>query len=144
RRFKRVTMGATVVMGRLTWDEVGKPLPGRRNIVVSSRANDLPGATVVRSVEEAVRITDGPLWFIGGARIYEAGMPWCDVLDVTYVPDHVTDPRAVKFPPSDAGLFDEGPLLPHEDEPGLSRRIYTRRKGAPPAPSCATLDPRPG
>ena len=67
------------------------------------------------------------MWFIGGARIYEEAMPFCDVIDLTYVPDHVIDPEAVKFPPIDERIWEPGPLLPHEEEPALTRRIFTRR-----------------
>ena len=128
RRFKRVTLGATIVMGRATFDSVGKPLPKRRNVVVTSHPLVMEGVETVRSVREAVeRAGDGPVWFIGGARIYEDAMPYVDVIDVTYVPDHVHAPGAVHAPAIDETVFEPGPLLPHEDEPGLTRREYRRR-----------------
>jgi dihydrofolate reductase len=128
RRFKRVTLGTTVIMGRKTFEEVGTPLPGRRNIVVTSRPLDVPGVEAVRSVDEALaRAGDADVWFIGGARIYEEAMRHVDIIDVTYVPDHVVAPDAVRAPPIDERIFEPGPLLPHEDEPGLTRRVYTRR-----------------
>jgi dihydrofolate reductase len=129
RRFKRVTMGATVIMGRATFEETGKPLPGRRNIVVTSRPLDVPGVERVASVEEALaRAADADVWFIGGARIYEEAMRYADVIDVTYVPDRVDAPDAVRAPPIDERVFEAGPLLPHEDEPALTRRVYRRRR----------------
>lgn len=128
RRFKRVTMGSTVIMGRATFDESGKPLPGRRNLVVTSRPLDVPGVERVPSVEAALeRVTEGDVWFIGGARIYEEAMRHVDVIDVTYVPDHVSPEGAVLAPLIDERVFEPGPLLPHEDEPGLTRRVYRRR-----------------
>lgn len=128
RRFKRVTLGTTVIMGRKTFEEVGKPLPGRRNIVVTSRPLEVPGVETVRSVDEALaRAGEGDVWFIGGARIYEEAMRHVDVIDVTYVPDRVAAPDAVHAPPIDERVFEPGPLVPHEDEPGLTRRLYTRR-----------------
>jgi hypothetical protein len=54
-------------------------------------------------------------------------MPFCDVIDLTYVPDHVTDAAAVHFPAIDEGAWEPGPLIAHEDEPALSRRVFTRR-----------------
>ncbi len=130
RRFKRVTTGTTVIMGRATFDEVGKPLPGRRNIVVTSRPLDVPGVETARSVDEALALAGdaGDIWFIGGARIYAEAMRHADVIDVTYVPDHVDAPGAVRAPPIDEALFEPGPLLQHEDEPGLTRRVYSRRR----------------
>jgi dihydrofolate reductase len=128
RRFKRVTMGATVVMGRATFESIGKPLAGRRNIVVTSGAIDAPGVETARSVGEALaKAGDGDVWLIGGARIYAEGMRHADVIDVTYVPDRIDAVGAVKAPPIDESVFAPGPLLPHEDEPGLTRRVYRRR-----------------
>jgi dihydrofolate reductase len=132
RRFKRLTMGATVVMGRATFESMGKALPGRRNIVVTRRPLAAADVEVARNVEEAVAAAErggsGDLWFIGGARIYEEGMRYADVIDVTYVPDHVPPEGAVYAPPVDEQAFEAGPLVAHEDEPALTRRVYTRRK----------------
>jgi dihydrofolate reductase len=130
RRFKRVTMGTTVVMGRKTFESMGKPLPGRRNVVVTRHPLDTPGIECVRSLDEALaRAGAANVWLIGGARIYEEGMTLADVIDVTYVPDRVSGPDAVYAPPIDDRLFEPGPLVPHEDARGLTRRVYTRRRG---------------
>jgi dihydrofolate reductase len=125
RRFKRVTLGSTVIMGRLTWESMQrKPLQGRRNLVVTRT----PDASIecFGDVEAALAVAEGDVWFIGGARIYAEAMKHADLLDITFVPDHVTDPAAVHFPHIDESLFEAGPLVPHEDEPGLSRRVYRR------------------
>jgi dihydrofolate reductase len=130
RRFKRVTMGATVVMGRRTFESMGKPLPGRRNLVVTRATLDVPSVECVHNLEEAfARAGDANVWLIGGARIYDEGMKYADVIDVTYVPDRVDAAGAVRAPPIDEQVFEPGPLVPHEDEPGLTRRVYTRRTG---------------
>lgn len=135
RRFKRVTLGSTVIMGRLTWESMNRtPLPDRRNLVVTRH----PDPTVecfpdLLSALQAARSSAGvpvDTWFIGGARIYAEAMAHVDLLDVTFVPDHVTDPAAVRFPPIDEAVFEPGPLLPHEDEEGLQRRVYRRRAPA--------------
>ena len=129
RRFKRVTTGTTVIMGRATFDERGKPLPGRRNIVVTSRPLEVPGVERAASVDAALALaSDSDVWFIGGARIYAEATSHVDIIDVTFVPDHVTAPDAVRVPPVDERVFAPGPLLEHEDEPGLVRRVYARRK----------------
>ncbi|HXN32075.1 MAG TPA: dihydrofolate reductase [Polyangiaceae bacterium] len=128
RRFKRVTLGSAVVMGRTTFESIGKPLQGRRNIVVTSQTIDVPGIECVRSVEEALdRIGYGDVWFIGGARIYAAAMKYVDIIDVTYVPDYVDGGDAVYAPPIDESVFEPGPVVEHEDEPALRRRVYRRR-----------------
>ena len=130
RRFKRVTMGSTVIMGRATFDETGKPLPGRRNIVVTSRPLAVAGIEPVRSVDEAVALAGAQdVWFIGGTRIFQEAMKHVDVIDVTYVPDRVETAGAALAPTIDDRVFEPGPLLEHEDEPGLTRRVYRRRTG---------------
>jgi dihydrofolate reductase len=79
KHFRRSTTGHAVIMGRRTWDEVGKPLPNRRNLVVSRKADlELEGAEVVSSLEEAIaraRTTDDEPRVIGGAEIYRLALP---------------------------------------------------------------------
>jgi dihydrofolate reductase len=132
RRFKRVTLGSTVIMGRLTWESMNrKPLPGRRNLVVTSRPDPAVECffDLLSALQEARSSAGVPVdtWFIGGARIYREAMAHVDLLDVTFVPDHVTDPDAVRFPAIDEAVFEPGPLVPHEEEEGLWRRVYRRR-----------------
>src|SRR5579859_5987006 len=79
RRFKRVTLGSTVIMGRKTFESMGKPLPDRRNIVVTRSAVDVPGVEVAPTIEKALELGSGDVWFVGGARIYEEGMKYADV-----------------------------------------------------------------
>ena len=79
KHFRRSTVGHAVIMGRKTWDEVGKPLPDRRNIVVSRNADlKLPGAEVAASLDEAIalaRTSDEEPRVIGGAEIYRLALP---------------------------------------------------------------------
>ncbi len=129
RRFKRLTAGATIIMGRATFESIRKPLAGRRNIVVTGRPVEVPGVESVRSLSEALELAgDGDVWFIGGARIYSEAMAHVDVIDVTYVPDRVDALDAVRAPPIDEGVFEPSPIVPHEDEPALTRRTYRRRR----------------
>ncbi len=126
RRFKRLTLGSTVIMGRNTWESLPRrPLVDRRNLVLTRRS--LPGVECFPTLEQALESSAGQVWVIGGARAYEEAMKVADLLDVTYVPDHVTDPRAVMMPAIDPAAWDEGPLVPHEDEEGLFRREFRRR-----------------
>lgn len=86
-RFKELTMGNTVVMGRLTWESLPskvRPLPGRRNVVVTRQADYVAvGATVVGSIDEA--LSDGETWVIGGAQIYTLALPLATRCEVTEV-----------------------------------------------------------
>jgi dihydrofolate reductase len=128
RRFRRVTMGKTLIMGRRTFESIGRALPGRRNIVVTGRPLAVEGVECVRTLDEAVELAGEAIdvWFIGGARIYEEAMKYVDVIDVVYVPDHVDGPDAVRAPRID-GTWEGGRMLPHEDEPTLTRRVFKRR-----------------
>ncbi|WP_025736171.1 dihydrofolate reductase [Mycobacterium genavense] len=86
-RFKQVTVGHTVVMGRRTWDSLParvRPLPGRRNIVLSRRADfAADGAEVVDSLDTA--LTDPEAWVIGGAQIYRLALPHASRCEVTEI-----------------------------------------------------------
>jgi dihydrofolate reductase len=86
-RFKELTMGHTVVMGRLTWESLpGKvrPLPGRRNVVVTRQADYMAdGATVVGGLDEVP--ADDEMWVIGGGQIYTLALPIANRCEVTEV-----------------------------------------------------------
>lgn len=96
--FKAVTLGHPVIMGRRTWESLPerfRPLPGRRNIVVSRRSDlRLNGADVAASLGEALELVGGPgasiepgreVWIIGGAQVFAAAMPLAAVAEVTEI-----------------------------------------------------------
>lgn len=88
KRFKQLTTGHPVIMGRKTWESLPKrPLPGRRNIVLSHNARDLDGAIVVSSVEDALKACDGEAFpfVMGGAEIYRTMLPVADALYITKI-----------------------------------------------------------
>ena len=88
-RFKALTTGSTVVMGRATWESLPdafRPLPGRRNVVLSRRPGFLaPGATVASSLEQALASVAGDVWVIGGASVYRSALPLADLAVVTEI-----------------------------------------------------------
>ena len=85
--FKATTMGHAILMGRKTYESIGKPLPGRENIVLSRTMPETPSITIVRSVEEIQEPTDGrDLFVIGGEEIYGLLLPRVQELYVTKVP----------------------------------------------------------
>ncbi len=90
RFFKRTTTGHTVVMGRRTWISIGKPLPNRRNVVLSRSLSESPdGVDLVRSLDELDALAlQGQVFVIGGAEIYEALLPRCQELLLTFVYGH--------------------------------------------------------
>ena len=85
-RFKTLTMGHTVVMGRRTWDSLParfRPLPGRRNVVLTRNSGfDAPGAEVFGSIDDAI---DDQTWVIGGSEIYHLALPAATRCEVTEV-----------------------------------------------------------
>lgn len=89
--FKKTTLGKPVIMGRKTYDSIGRPLPGRLNIVVSRDANlQIAGVTCVTSVEQAItaaKQVEGveEVMIIGGATIYEYFLPVADRLYLTFI-----------------------------------------------------------
>ena len=85
KRFKRLTMGQTVIMGRKTFESLGQPLPGRRNIVLTRRA-PIPGVECCDSLEAALRSCgDATVFIIGGADVYRQALPMADTLLLTHV-----------------------------------------------------------
>lgn len=122
RRFKALTLGKPVVMGRRTWDSIGNPLPGRHNIVVTRRHGlELGGATVVGSFAQALAVAGAvpEVCVIGGADIYRAALPVTDVLHVTRV--HATFEADTFFPPLDPARWIE---IAREDRPADERHAW--------------------
>jgi dihydrofolate reductase len=131
--FKRTTMGSPVVMGRKTWDSIGRPLPGRRNVVVTrnplwqaegaQRASSLPAALAL--LQDAAKV-----YIIGGGEIFTDAMPMADELVLTEI-DADLDGDAF-FPAWDRGLFTAEASEPQTSEQGHRYRwvIYRRQQGA--------------
>jgi len=85
--FKRVTLGKPMLMGRKTFESIGRPLPGRRNLVLSRRGFSAPGVESVATVEEACERVAGAaeLMVIGGAEVFRVAMPLLDHIHLTRV-----------------------------------------------------------
>jgi dihydrofolate reductase len=85
--FKRVTSGHAIIMGRKTFDSIGRPLPNRRNIVITRNAGwTADGVQVAHSLAEALRMVAGsPAFIIGGAQVFAEAMPAVDQMIVTEI-----------------------------------------------------------
>jgi dihydrofolate reductase len=109
QHFRRMTEGHVVIMGRRTWDEVGKPLPKRRNIVVSRTLEQAPpGAELARSLDEALvlaRRTDTEPRVIGGSELFREALPRATRVHYTEVKSVVDGDTF--FPPWDRAGFVE-------------------------------------
>lgn len=88
KRFKSLTTGHTIIMGRKTYESIGRPLPNRRNIVISRNMEaSYEGAEVVHSIEDAFSISrnDNEVFVIGGSNIYEQALSLVDHLYITEI-----------------------------------------------------------
>lgn len=127
KHFKALTLGHTLVMGRRTYASIGKPLPGRRTIVVTR--TPIEGVETVESLEEALRIAGRPVFLAGGAGIYREGMAVADTIFLTCV--HATPSGDTHFPPIDESAFALVSETPGDqgtrDDHAFDNRRYRRR-----------------
>ena len=129
KRFKRITMGCPIVMGRKTWDSIGRPLPGRRNIVVTRNPQwRAEGADAAASLEAALALAaPAPKVFvIGGAELYTAALPLADELVLTEL-DADFDGDAW-FPAWERSAFIASEAESHVTPQGLAYRFVTYNK----------------
>ena len=101
KRLKLITMGTPLIMGRKTWDSIGRPLPGRASIVLTKSPSwKAEGAIVANSFESAIskanswieinkkignKVIQNKIFLFGGAQIYEKGLKYCDTIEITKV-----------------------------------------------------------
>ena len=114
--FKRVTLGKPILMGRKTFESIGRPLPGRRNIVVTRNADwSQPGVETAGSLEAAIALLDGaPASIIGGAQVFTEAIPFATRMIVTEI-DHVFRCDTF-FPPVDPAVWVETAREIHHTE----------------------------
>ena len=125
KRFKRLTTGNTVIMGRKTWESLPiKPLPNRRNIVITR--SSIKDIECFQSIDDALQTCEGDVWFIGGAGIYKEAMEKADLIDMTLVPDSITGKDCIYFPEI-GNEWEEGEINRLEEDPKLGHKTYTRR-----------------
>ena len=115
RFFRTTTQGSTVIMGRKTYESIGRPLPKRENIVISRNTElKIEGVHVVSSLDEAIAAANGDAFIIGGASIYAAALPLADELILTEI--DMTYPGAdVFFPKFDPSLYTSRTIAEGED-----------------------------
>ena len=130
-RFKEITMGHSLIMGRKTWESIGQPLPGRRNIVVTRNpAFQAIGAEVVHSLDQGFALTEGEkkVFVVGGAQLYQLALDRADTLILTELEQEVAGDAffpAFSCPPFALVRTEEvkEPMRYHI-------RTYQRRQGA--------------
>jgi dihydrofolate reductase len=102
KRFKALTLGKPIVMGRKTYASIGRPLPKRRNVVLSRSTHVIEGVEAVHGVDEALALLEGEaeIAIIGGEQIYRAFLPYATKLELTHVETSVEGDA--RFPAIDA------------------------------------------
>lgn len=121
--FKKTTLGHPILMGRATFDSIGKPLPGRQNIVLSRSMEPREGLTVIRDVAELTTVcpADSTIFVIGGAQVFADLLPRCDELYLTHItPEYEGD---VFLPPFE-NLFSMNEII--EQNGDLEFRRYKK------------------
>ena len=132
--FKRTTLGRPILMGRKTWESLGRPLPGRRNIVISRNPDYAPaGADVMPDVASALAACAGEaeIFIIGGAQIYAAALALADRIVATEV--HAEVPGDAFFPSLPEGEWQECSRAPQPAENGYAYDFVVYDRAAAPA-----------
>ena len=123
RRFRQLTLGHCVIMGRKTFESIGKPLEGRKNIVITSQKGyEAEGVAVVHSLEEAFEGCEGTAFVIGGSSVFEETLPLASRLELTLI--HRVVEGDVYFPP----VGKEWKEAAREDREGFSFVTYRKVK----------------
>lgn len=132
QHFKRTTLGHTVIMGRKTWESVGRPLPGRTNVVITRQDGYrvAPGVHVVHSLTEALEHAEGgeEAFVIGGGEVFEMALPRCDRVYMTVV--HAVLEGDTVFPEATPGewqlVAEERHTADERNEYPHTFRVYER------------------
>ncbi len=126
QHFKELTMGNTVIMGRRTYESIGRPLSGRQNIVVTTTMDNIDGCQIARSLNEALSIAKSQeIFIIGGAKLYDEALPLADVLDLTLVD---AEPQGdTLFPTVDWSCFEEVQRQAHIGDPAYCYVTYRKK-----------------
>ena len=127
--FKRTTLGSPVVMGRRTWESIGRPLPGRRNVVLTREPGwHADGAETAASLDAALALLAGAekVYVIGGAEVYARALPQADELVLTEID---ADLKAdVFFPAWNRAEFRQTSREPHRTPDGLDYSFVHYRR----------------
>ena len=130
--FKRTTMGKTIVMGRLTWESIGRVLPGRQMVVITRGKEPLPaGVRRAASLAQAVadNANEDELFVIGGGRVYASALPIADRIIMTEV--ELSPPADIFFPSPDPTDWQETSRVPATSVNGTRYSIITYARRLP-------------
>ena len=119
KHFRKTTADSVVIMGRKTFESIGRPLPKRRNIVIANVNFVAPegveaAPTFARAMAKTINENKRDIWLIGGASVYEMGLQCADRIILTLVPDHIdtSGPHVIRFPWIDPSRFHLESIVP--------------------------------
>lgn len=125
--FRTTTAGSTVIMGRKTYESIGRPLPKRRNIVISRNSDlKIEGCEVFASLEDAIAAAEKDCFIIGGAGVYKEALPFADELILTEI--NMEYPEADVFFPSFEKELYSAELLAENSDDGVSYKHISYKK----------------
>ena len=144
KRVKQLTMGCPLIMGRRTFDSIGRALPGRLSVVLTRNASwQAEGAVAVSSLNAAITVSidwlkaqqteETRIILFGGGQIYEAGLPYCQTIEATFV--EAEPDSSVRFPEFDRSDWSDERVERFSasgDMPGFSYHRLTRKAAARP------------
>ena len=139
-RFKKMTMGGTLVMGRKTFDSIGRPLPGRQTIVLTRQTNwNHPGVHVAQSAQQAIDTVaqlGTPGFIVGGAEIYSLMLPAIDQIWLTVVWSPVNGDTRINLPKDQFRLIESSRYpqtakdsAPTELQKWIRKKIHAKNAG---------------
>ncbi len=101
RYFKKITAGSTLIMGRITWESIGGPLPGRTHIIITSKPGKSSSVSFTSSLEQALEMAVEPIFIIGGGMIYDAALKYlhkCQAIYLTVIHDQYQCDTYIRIP----------------------------------------------
>lgn len=134
--FRRITLGKPMIMGRTTFESIGRPLPGRVSIVISGRGRVFPGCLAARSIEEAIAIAKrsaertgaNEIAIVGGASVYSGALPIADTIRLTVIQQRFEgDAKFPEISDRDFSLVSTEPLpADRVADPAMRIELYKR------------------
>lgn len=128
--FRKMTANSTVIMGRKTYQSIGRALPKRRNIVLTrsiTRMFDNTGIEPFTSLDDAVKTCSGDVWIIGGSFVYQDSLRFVEELYITTIPKIITGESLVYFPYVNPDYFEVKERIEISKEKNLYCNVYKRK-----------------
>jgi dihydrofolate reductase len=128
--FRKMTTDSTVMMGRKTFESIGRLLPKRNNIILTKQNINIPGAQIYNSFYDAVSDftkEDKNLWIIGGSYVYQAGLELADELHITTIPEIIDGSGLIYFPYINPDFFEIKERIELSKEKNLYCNIFKRK-----------------